>query len=251
MKAMIKLPLMKMLKHTLLIVSASFFLFACNDLQKIADNVSKEIEKATGAELSTSEIVSGLKAALEKGTNSSVSQLSANGGFSKSIYRLAVPDKAKNVGEKLRQFGFGSLVDEFETKLNAAAESAVPAAKSIFINTVKGMSINDAKNILTGGNGAATQFFENKTRNSLYQAFYPKVSQVLDNSGTTKYWGDVVSNYNKLPGVTKVNADLNDYTSQKILDALFELVRKEENAIRSNPAERTTEILRKVFAAQD
>lgn len=242
---------MKMLKNLLLLIGLSTFLFACNDLQKIANNVNKEIEKATGGQLSTTEIVNGLKAALEKGTNTSVSQLSTSGGFSKSVYRLAVPEKAQIVGEKLRQVGLGSLVDEFEAKLNSAAESAVPAAKSIFINTVKGMSIEDAKNILQGGSGAATNFFERKTRNSLYQAFSPKLSEVLDNSGTTKYWNDVVSRYNKFPGVTKVNPDLKDYTNQKMLDALFDLIRKEENAIRANPAARTSEILKRVFAAQD
>lgn len=225
-------------------------LWSCNELQKVSNVVNENIEKYGGT-LSTTDIISGLKAALDKGTGTSISSLSANGGFAKSVYRLAIPQEAQNVSAKLRQYGMGKLVDDFEAKLNSAAESAVPAAKTIFVNAIKSMTIEDARGILQGGSGAATSFFERKTRQSLYTAFYPKVASVLDNSGTTKYWTDIVSNYNKLPGTNNLNEDLKDYTSKKILDALFDSIRKEENNIRQNPAARTSEILKKVFGSQN
>lgn len=242
---------MKIFSKLLAFFVLSISLFSCHELEKVAKVVNENLEGAYGSTLSNSDIIGGLKAALEKGTGTSISSLSANGGFSKSIYKLAVPEKAKVVGDKLRQYGMGKLVDDFETKLNSAAESAVPAAKSIFVNAVKGMNFQDAMGILKGGNGAATSFFQKTTRQNLYKAFYPKISGVLNNSGTTKYWTDVTSNYNKLPGVTKVNADLNDYACQKVLDALFDSIRKEEDKIRANPSARTTDLLKRVFAAQD
>lgn len=242
---------MKTLSRIFTVLVFSLSLLSCHELEKVAKVVNENLEEAYGSTLSTADIVGGLKAALEKGTGASITSLSASGGFSKSIYKLAVPEKAQVVGDKLRQYGMGKLVDDFEAKLNSAAESAVPAAKSIFVNAVKGMNFQDAMGILKGGNGAATAYFLKVTRQNLYKAFYPKISGVLNNSGTTKYWTDVTSNYNKLPGVTKVNADLNDYACQKVLDALFDSIRKEEDKIRANPAARTTDLLKKVFAAQD
>lgn len=242
---------MKTLSRIFAVLLLGMSFFSCHELEKVAKVVNDNLEEAYGGSLSNADIVGGLKAALEKGTGSSVSSLSTSGGFSKSIYRLAVPNEAKKVGEKLRQYGMGKLVDDFESKLNSAAESAVPQAQSIFVNAVKAMNFQDAMGILKGGNGAATAYFQKVTRQNLYNAFYPKISSVLNSSGTTKYWTDVTSNYNKLPGVTKVNSDLNDYACQKVLDALFDSIRKEEDKIRANPAARTTDLLRRVFAVQD
>ena len=229
-----------------------FTLMSCKELQQIASNIEKEVSKATTqGGLSNIDIVSGLKAALEQGTGKSVSALGVNGGFSNSIYKVVFPPEAQKAADKLRQLGMGKLVDDFESKLNKAAEQAVPAARDIFINAVKGMSISDAKNILMGSNNAATKYFESKTRQKLINAFNPKVSSVLNSSGTTKYWTDITSRYNKIPGVSKVNTDLSRYTTDKILTALFDKISKEELAIRQNPAQRTSDILKKVFAAQD
>ena len=224
---------------------------ACSELNQIAKQVEKNIDEVYGSSLSNSDIISGLKAALEKGTGNSVNSLGKTGGFSNSIYKIAFPTEAQKAADKLRQIGFGKLVDDFEAKLNKAAEQAVPAAKSIFVNAVKGMTINDAKNILMGADNAATNYFKKKTSQQLINAFKPKVSSVLNSSGTTKYWTDITSKYNMLPGVSKVNTDLPQYTCEKIVDALFDKIAKEEKAIRENPSKRSSEILRKVFAAQD
>jgi len=142
-------------------------------------------------------------------------------------------------------------VDQFIETLNRGAEEAAKQAAPIFVSAIKQMTINDAWNILKGDKDAATQYLQKTTTSQLETKFKPVIQKALDKVNATKYYGDLVNTYNKIPFVDKVNPDLNDYATTLAIDGLFKLVAQEEANIRSNPGARTTELLKKVFKEQD
>jgi hypothetical protein len=145
----------------------------------------------------------------------------------------------------------GPQVDNVIAKLNEGAENAVQTAKPIFIDAVTGMSFSDAMGVLTGGKGAATKYLKNSTTEALTASFKPKIQEALNQVGVTKYWGDLVNQYNRIPMVQKMNPDLNSFVTEKALVALFSKVEEEENTIRTNTASRTTPLMKKVFSYAD
>ncbi len=218
--------------------------------------VSCDVLKTVATEVltipTTTEAASALKDALKQGFGSGVDVLSAVGGFNKNnAIRILLPDDAQKIADKLRSIGMGSQVDKVIDKLNEGAESAVATAKPIFMDAVTNMSFSDAMGILTGGNGAATNYLKQTTTTALTSAFKPKIQAALDQVGFTANWTSLVNEYNKIPFITKMNPDLNDYVTQKTLTALFSKVEEEENLIRNNPAKRTTELMKKAFAYAD
>ena len=201
--------------------------------------------------LSDGDIVSGLKEALSIGANNSAIQLNALDGFNKNqLIRIPFPKDAIMVAQKLRQLGFGSKVDAFETSLNRAAETASKEAAPIFVNAITSMSISDAKNILTGQNNAATTYLQSSTRTQLFSSFSPIVGKAISSASVTKYWDELANIYNKLPLVSKVNPNLTEYTTNKALDGLFTVLAGEELKIRQDPSARVSDILKKVFGAK-
>jgi transglutaminase-like putative cysteine protease len=111
--------------------------------------------------------------------------------------------------------------------------------------------LTDALNIIRGPKDAPTNYFKEKTKQKLIIAFMPSVKSSLDKTDATKYYGDIVTTYNKLPTTfKKVNPDLPSYVVDKSVDALFDQVAKEEANIRANPAARATDILKKVFGGK-
>ncbi|MBE63525.1 MAG: hypothetical protein CMB89_14290 [Flammeovirgaceae bacterium] len=135
--------------------------------------------------------------------------------------------------------------------LNHGAEEAAKEAKPIFVNAITGMTVQDAWGILKGEDNAATQYLQSKTTADLTAKFQPVIKQALDKTNATKYYSDLVNTYNKIPFVDKVNPNLDEYATDRALSGLFTLVAEEEKNIRANPAARTTELLKKVFAKQD
>ena len=158
-----------------------------------------------------------------------------------------MPEKAKNVEEKLRKMGQGKKVDEAILSMNRAAEDAANAAKPLFVAAIKEMTITDAMNILKGEKNAATQYLQKSTSNALTEKFKPIIKVSLDKVGATKHWETVFSTYNKIPLVEKVNPNLEEYVTEKAIQGLFIQVAKEELQIRENPAARVTDLLKKVF----
>ena len=224
-------------------------LTGCDTARQVLEGVNSTY--GTGAAgLSTTEIISGLKQALTIGTQNSTSQLSALDGFFKNAaIKILLPEDAKKVESTLRSLGMGSMVDKAILSMNRAAEEAAKGAGTIFINSVKQMTITDAVNILKGGDFAATNYFKEKTTAELTQKFKPVIDKALSNVNATKYWSDVTTVYNKFSS-SKVNTDLNAYVTQKAMDGIFLQVGLEEQKIRKNPVARTTEILKKVFGSQ-
>jgi hypothetical protein len=198
--------------------------------------------------LSTPDIITGLKEALEAGAERSTNKLSAVDGFFKdAALKILMPEEARKAEQKLRALGFGNQVDNAILSMNRAAEDASKSAAKIFINSIKQMSIADAAGILRGGDFAATNYLKSKTTAELTNAFRPVIEQSLAKVDATKYWNTVFSTYNKFTA-DKVNPDLSAYVTEKALAGIFIQVAKEEQQIRKDPLARTTEMMKKVFA---
>jgi len=196
----------------------------------------------------TGEINSGLKEALEKATGISAEKLGAKDGYLGNIdVKILFPEEAKNIESTLRSIGLGSMVDQVVTSVNRAAEDAAIEAKPIFTNAIKQMSITDVKNILLGDKNAATTYFNTTTSPALTEKFSPIIDTSLKKTDATKYWSDVVTRYNKVPFVKKVDTDLTAYVTKKAIDGLFIEIAKEELKIRESISERTSPLLKKVF----
>ena len=201
--------------------------------------------------ISENEAGQGIKEALTQGIASAVLNLHKTDGFYGSeFYKMLLPPDSKNVEATLRKIGLGGQVDKAILAMNRGAEDAVGAAKPIFVDAIKEMTVTDALGIVRGNKNAATNYFEEKTSQKLIVAFTPSVKASLDKTNATKYYSDIVNTYNRLPTTfNKVNPDLTSYVVGKAVDALFDEVAKEEANIRESPAARTTDLLKKVFGS--
>lgn len=214
-----------------------------------AQQVMKEIGQQAGGTggLTNTEIIAGLKEALSVGAQQSGNKLSSLDGFFKNAaIKILLPAEAQKVEKTLRDVGLGSLVDKAVLSLNRAAEDAASSAAPIFINAIKGITIQDAVGILRGGDFAATNYLKGKTTDPLAAAFRPVIEKSLSKVNATKYWSDLFTAYNRF-AQNKINPDLSAYVTGKALDGIFYQVGLEEQKIRKDPVARTTEILKKVF----
>ncbi len=197
--------------------------------------------------MSTNTIASGLKEALQVGTQKGTAKLSAADGFFKdAAIKILMPPEALKVETKLRALGLGKQVDNAILSMNRAAEDASKSATPIFINAIKQMSIQDAVGILKGGDFAATNYLQGKTTTNLTTAFKPVIEQSLAKVNATKYWSTLFSTYNKF-SLQKVNPDLSGYVTDKALSGIFHEVGLQEQKIRKDPAAQTTALLKSVF----
>lgn len=216
-------------------------------LLKKATSVLKDNNTPAG-NLSSNEIVAGLKEALALGAEKSGSKLSmADGFFKDAAVKILLPKEVQQIEKKMRMFGMGKLVDNAILSLNRAAEDASKAAAPIFIAAIKKMTVRDALNILRGADTAATGYLRKATTAELTSAFLPVIEASLKKVDATKYWDDVFSTYNRFSS-KPVETDINRYVTTKALDGIFYYVAQEEINIRKNPAGRVTDILKKVFA---
>lgn len=236
-----------MLKKIMLVL-ACFQLAACDPaaLQRTLETI------ASSTELTSGEISSGLKEALEIGIGKGSDALSKKDGYLKSQYKILLPPEARKVADKLRNVpGFTNIENTLLEKINRGAEDAARKAKPIFVSSIRQMSFGDAMDILMGADNAATSYLNRTTSDALYTEFNPVIVQSLDKFEARKYWQDAVTAYNKIPFVEKANPDLDDYVTKEALKGLFSMVEAEEKNIRSNIAARTSDLLKKVFAKQD
>lgn len=215
-------------------------------LFKKATSIITKSSSSTG-NLSTDEIVSGLKEALSLGAKKSTDKLSSTDGFFKdAAVKILLPKQVQDIEKKMRMFGMGKLVDNAELSMNRAAEDASKSASPIFLSAIKQMTVTDALNILRGTDTAATSYLRRTTTPQLTSAFKPIIEESLKKVDATKYWEDVFTAYNRFSS-QPVDTDINSYVTQKALDGIFHYVAVEEINIRQNPAERVTDILKKVF----
>jgi hypothetical protein len=225
----------------------AFSLFSCAEMQQVLD----QLPQGTGV-LSQAEIGNGLKEALNNGITKQVSKLTATDGFFKNeAVKILLPEELQTVDKKLRQIGMSKLADEGLKVINRAAEDAVKEATPIFVDAVKQISFNDAKNILMGNESSATTYLQNTTSTVLYTKFNPLIKKSYTKVGADKVWKEIITKYNSIPLVKKVNPDLTDYTTKKAMEGVFKMIAVEEKDIRTNLASRSSDLLRKVFALQD
>jgi hypothetical protein len=189
-----------------------------------------------------------IKEALVNGTGESVKLVSLIDGYwGNPEIKIPFPPEAKNVESKLRAIGMGKQVDQFNESMNRAAEKAAEEAKPIFTAAIKGMTVIDAINIVKGEKNAATMYLKKTTSPELNAAFQPPIRTSLDNVNASKYWSDLITVYNSIPLVKKMNPDLTAYVTDKAIEGLFVMIAKEELKIRNDPMARTSELLKKVF----
>ncbi|MBV6647069.1 MAG: DUF4197 domain-containing protein [Cyclobacteriaceae bacterium] len=226
-------------------------LYSCTSAQ--LQQAQKVLNDYVGDDkLTAGDVANGLKEALSQGASKGANQASAVDGYFKNPQlKIPFPPDVKKVENKLRGIGLNKEVDRFILTLNRGAEEAAKEAKPIFISAITSMTISDAWSILKGENNAATNYLRKTTSAQLTEKFKPVIARALDKTQATKYYGDIVNSYNKIPFVDKVNPDLNDYATQRAIAGLFLLVENEEKNIRKNPGARATELLKKVFSQQD
>ncbi len=218
------------------ITDAQFF----KDAKKLLNSKTKGLTEKDAAD--------GIKEALVNGTGESVKVVSVlNGYWGNPEIKIPFPSEAKEMESKLRAIGMAKKVDEFNESMNRAAEKAASEAKPIFIAAIKGMTVRDAINIVKGADNAATMYLKNTTSPELIGKFQPIIKTSLDNVNATRYWSDLITIYNKIPLVKRMNPNLPEYVTQRAIDGLFIMIAKEEIKIRKDPMARTSELLKKVF----
>jgi hypothetical protein len=220
-------------------------LFGCGELQQV-------INQAPQGGISNYEIANGLKEALELGIDKQVSKLTQTDGFFKNaLVKILLPEELRKVDKTLRDIGLGNLADEGLKVLNRAAEDAVGEATPIFVSAIKEMTFDDARKILLGGDLAATQYLEAKTKAQLYQEFSPVIKKSFKKVQADIIWNNLITKYNSIPLTNNVNPDLTDYVTRETLQGVYTMIGIEEREIRTNLASRTTPLLKKVFGLQD
>ena len=206
---------------------------------------------ASDVDLTNTEMVAGLKEALEKGTQYAVDKLGQPGGFldNKKV-RIPIPDSLSWIESSLRTVGQDELADEFIATMNAAAEQAVPEAADIFGEAIKNMSVKDAQGILTGPDDAATDYFRTHTEDALTESMQPVVEAATARTGVTAAYKNMMS---KAGGLSSIlpggSTDIDGYITGKTLAGLFLMIAEEERKIRTDPVARSSELMQKVFGA--
>jgi hypothetical protein len=201
--------------------------------------------------LSNDEIIQGLKEALQVGTENAVKLVSkADGYYQNPDIKIPLPESVQKVEKILRATGYGEKVDSFELSMNRAAERAAPEAKSIFGNAITQMTFDDAKKILNGRDNEATLYFEDKTSNRLQEVFKPIVKDAMGEVGVTQSFQDLNAKAKSMPFGKSLSFDLDQYVTDGALKGLFKMLAEEEKRIRTEPAARVTDLLKKVFAGQ-
>lgn len=234
-----------MIKQFFVFLSMLFFMTSCAELQSFVDSTSE-------VPLTREEVGRGLKEALSIGISNGSEALSKLDGYYKSPYKILLPEQARKITDKLKVVpGFKDVEEVIVQKLNRAAEDAASQAKPIFVEAITGITIADAWGILRGADNAATVYLHEQTNDALTEAFQPVILESLNKFNAVEYWNKAVTAYNKLPFVTQMNPKLDEYVTEKALDGLFDMVEKEEKAIRENVSRRTTDLLKRVFAKQD
>jgi len=200
--------------------------------------------------ISHQEAISGLKAALEKGSRAAVDQLGKeNGFFGDTRVRIPLPESLQRTEKTLRRLGMGKYADELVLTMNRAAEAAVPEAKQLFVDSVKKMSVQDAKGILTGGETSGTEYFKRTTSGELKKRFVPIVQQATARVGVAQKYNSYAAKGVRFGLVKEDQANLDDYVTQKALDGLYFMVAEEEKKIRKDPVSTASSIIKKVFGA--
>lgn len=230
----------------IIIVLVAVSLSSCAEMQQVM-NQFPQTQGIGGLD-----IAGGLKEALNNGISKQVTKLTTTDGFFRNeAVKILLPEELRKVDTGLRRIGLSSLADEGLKVLNRAAEDAVKEATPIFVDAVRNMTFNDARTILMGNQNSATTYLQNSTTTALYGKFNPVIKNSFTKVGADRVWNNIITKYNSIPLVNKVNPDLTDYVTNQALNGVFKMVAVEEKNIRTNLSFRTSVLLQRVFAIQD
>ena len=222
------------------------YVLACLGFLMMVGNVAA----ASLADLTNSDATSGLRQALSDGSIAAVSKLGVeNGFFGNPKVKIPLPPSLQRVEGALRAVGMRKQADELVLTMNRAAEAAVPEAKQLLVDSVKKMSVQDAKGILTGGDTAATEYFKRTTQAELTKRFLPIVKQATDKVGLAHQYNSLASQGAALGLIKQDQASIEGYVTQKALDGLYYMIGEQEKAFRQNPLGASSDIVKKVFGA--
>ena len=235
-----------MIKKTIVLL-VLFSFTACAELHQVVNQLPQD-----PSVIGNDQIAAGLRQALDLGIKKQVTKLTQTDGFYKNdLVKIVLPEELQKIDKGLRDIGLGSLADEGIKALNRAAEDAVKEATPIFVEAVKDITFNDAKNILVGNDDAATQYLTSKTQTALYSKFNPVIQNSFSKVGADQIWSNLIEKYNSIPFTNDVNPDLTDYVTNEALNGVYTMIAVEEKEIRTKLSSRTTDLLQKVFALQD
>jgi len=222
-----------------------------DDLRKTLSGQAGSTQSTTpAAELSQSDMVGGLKEALEKGAREAIAKLGKQDGFLKNAeVAIPMPDNLKKVDKLMRKLGQDKMADEFVATLNRAAEQAVPEAAGLFADAIARMSVQDAVAILKGPDNAATEYFRKTSGAQLTERFKPIVQAATDKAGVTHAYKSLMAKAGPLANALGKDRDLDAYVTDKTVDGLFKMIAAEEKRIRQDPLARSTDLLKRVFGA--
>jgi len=230
----------------ILILAVAISLSSCAEMQQVL-NQFPQTQGIGGVD-----VAGGLKEALNNGISKQVTKLTTTDGFYRNeAVKILLPEELRKVDAGLRRIGLSALADEGLKVLNRAAEDAVKEATPIFVDAVRNITFMDARSILMGNESSATNYLQNSTSTALYGKFNPVIKNSFTKVGADKVWTNIITKYNSIPLVNKVNPDLTDYVTNQALNGVFKMVAVEEKNIRTNLSARTSILLQKVFAMQD
>ena len=249
------------MKKIFIVMLVAATITGCAELNQILQTVI-----TTTDTLTETDVVNGLKEALETGARNSASILSLeNGYYGDPLVKILLPDEARVIVDNISRIpGGDKLVEDVILSINRAAEDAAKEVAPIFVSSITGMSINDAFGILRGEQAAATIYLRNTTYNDLYTLYKPKIGQSIEKDlvgdlSAYDAWNSLTSRWNtvansvvgRLANLTPVETDLTDYLTNKALDGMFFKVEEEELKIRTQISARVTPLLQKVFGSLD
>lgn len=237
------------MRRVLLVVAIAleFSVGASAQLDDILRKAGDALSHSNAVGLSDDKIIAGLKQALQVSTGKAVALTGRPDGFLKNAaIKILLPQKLETVGRGMRMLGMGAKVDELEVGMNRAAELAAPQAKQIFLAALRKMTFSDARQVLTGGDTAATEYFKRTSSADLTSAFSPIVHRSMQRVGVVEQYNQVLAS---APGGNLLAGqfDLDKYVVGKTLDGLFLMLGEEEKKIRRDPAAQTTTLLKEVF----
>ncbi|MCZ4321587.1 DUF4197 domain-containing protein [Pseudomonas anguilliseptica] len=202
------------------------------------------------ADLTQSDASGGLKDALTQGAKVAVQQLGKPGGFSNNPdVRIELPGNLGKAAKTMKMMGMGAQVDQLEASMNKAAEAAVPQAQALLVDSVKKMTVQDAKSILSGPQDSATQYLNKTSREQIRAKFLPIVKQATDQVGLAKQYNNFAGQAASFGVIDAKSANIENYVTEQALDGLFAMIAEQEASIRENPAGAATSLAKKVFGA--
>lgn len=232
-----------MIRHIILAGAVGLATGCANVAQVL--NTGAEISQAAG--YSPAQLSKGVKEALTLSINRASEQLSQEGGYADSLYRLQLPAEIEQVSSVLKQFGLGGQVAKVETLMNRGAEIAADEAKAVFLQAVSEMSVDDAIGIVRGGQTAATDYFRSQTGSMLQQRYQQIMQSQLEQLGFYGQYQQFLSAYKLLPVANKPNLDVEQAAVSQGMSGLFKQIAEEEIKIRQNPVEQGSLLLAGIF----